>query len=387
MPVHDFDRIIDRRGGDSVKWNSYPADVLPMWVADSDFTAPEPVIRAMEERVRHGAFGYSDSRNESLKRAVEHWLSSRFSWQPDKDWIVFSPSVVVSLALSVRSFTRPGDAVLFLTPSYPPFFSIPRAHGRESLGSSMPVRNGRYEIDFADLEEKMARPATRMFVLCNPHNPTGRVFSQEELCRIGELCLKHGLVIVSDEIHCDYVFPGRRHLPFPSLAPELAERCLMAINPSKTFNIADLHASAVICPNKELRERFSSAAAAMALHSSALGILALSTAYMECAWYVDQLLPYLKRNLDLAASHINERIPGIKTRVPEASYLLWLDCREMGLPQAELKRFFLEKAKLALNSGTDFGVEGEGFMRLNLACPIATVHEALGRLERAANGG
>lgn len=384
MMIHNFDAVIERGNGDSVKWNTYPGDVLPMWVADADFTAPEPVITALEQRVAHGVFGYSDWKNEDLKQAVVHWMHTRFSWRPEPDWVAFSPSVVISLALSVLAFTEPGDSVLFLTPSYPPFFRVPRSHARKPLTSSLILKNGRYEIDFADLEGKAAEPGTRLMYLCNPHNPTGRAFSREELLRIGALCVKHNVLILSDEIHCDYVFPGRAHIPFPSLSGELAERTLVAINPSKTFNVADLHTSAVISANPDLLARFKDTAAGLALHSAALGVIALKTAYMECAWYADQVAAYVKKNLDLAASFINERVPGIRTFVPEATFLLWLDCRAMGLPQKELESFFLDKAKLALNSGTDFGAEGQGFMRLNLACPKATVLEALSRLERAA---
>lgn len=384
MPVHDFDRSIDRRGGDSAKWNTYPGDVLPMWVADADFTAPEPLIKALEKRVQHGVFGYSDWKSDALQQAVAHWMRSRFSWETKPEWIIFSPSVVVSLVLSVLTFTRPGDSVLFLTPSYPPFFRVPRSHAREPLTSSLLMQNGRYEINFPDLEEKMAREKTRLLFLCNPHNPAGRAFSREELLRIGDLCLKHDVLVLSDEIHCDYVFPGRAHIPFPSLSEELAQCSLVTVNPSKTFNVADLHTSAVISANAELMSRFKKTAADLALHSSALGVLALKTAYMECAWYADQVAAYVKGNIDYAAAFINERIPGITTTVPEATFLLWLDCREMSLPQKELETFFLEKAHLALNTGTDFGPEGEGFMRLNLACPRSTVVEAMSRLQKAA---
>lgn len=384
MPVHDFDRIIDRRGGDSAKWNAYPDDVLPMWVADADFTAPAPLVAALEARARHGVFGYSDWRDASYKTAVAHWMRSRFGWQASPDWVAFSPSVVVSLALSLITYTEPGDACLFLTPSYPPFFNIPKAHGREALASPLLLENGRYVPDFDDLEAKMARPRTRLFILCNPHNPTGRVFSREELARLGELCLKHNLLIISDEIHCDYVFPGNEHLPLPSLSEELAQRTLVTVNPSKTFNVADLHASAVICANPHLLARFAGAVERMALHSSAMGMIALKTAYLDCAWYADQAAVYIKANIDLAVPFINENVPGIRSYAPEATFLLWLDCREMGLTQKELERFFLKKAKLALNSGTDFGPEGEGFMRLNLACPRSRLTEALERLEKAA---
>lgn len=383
MHIHNFDMILDRRGGDSVKWNTYPDDVLPMWVADADFTAPEPLTRVLEERVRHGVFGYSRDYGDTLNKAAAHWMWTRFSWDAQPEWSVFSPSVVGSLAIAVMSYTEPGDSVLFLTPSYPPFFSITTSHDRVPLTSSMIMEQGRYVMDFADLEEKMSRERTRLLLLCNPHNPTGRVFTREELLRLGELCERYDVLVLSDEIHCDYVFPGHTHIPFPSLSEALAMRSLVTINPSKTFNIADLHASVAIIPNKELRERFAATAAGLALHSTALGVLAFTTAYMKCAWYADQIAVYVKANCDVAVRAINERVPGIRTYVPESTFLLWLDCRGLGLAQPELERFFLTKAKLALNSGTMFGTDGEGFMRMNLACPRATVLEGLARLEKA----
>lgn len=383
MPIHDFDRIIERRGGDSAKWNAYPEDILPMWVADTDFMAPEPVVKALRDRAAHGIFGYSDSKGASLKAAVGHWMHSRFNWQVSPDWITFSPSVVTALALCVVTFTAPGDNVLFLTPSYPPFFRIPRAHGRNPLSSSLLYEQGRYVMDLADLDVKMADSRTRLLFLCNPHNPTGRVFSREELLELGALCLKHNVLVISDEIHGDYVFPGHTHIPFPSLSPELAERTLVTVNPSKTFNIADLHTSAVLCANPNLLARFVTAAEGMALHGNALGQIALETAYRECAWYADQVAAYVKANIDYAATSINERLPGIRADIPESTFLLWLDCREMGLAQKDLELFFLNKAKLALNSGTDYGSEGTGFMRLNLGCPRSRVTEALSRLEKA----
>ncbi|MDL2314095.1 pyridoxal phosphate-dependent aminotransferase [Desulfovibrio sp. OttesenSCG-928-C14] len=386
MSRHNFDRILERRGTDSVKWNTYPEDVLPMWVADSDFTAPEPLVSALQKRVAHGVFGYSDMKPAQVGLAVCHWMRSRFGWAVAPEAVAFSPSVVVSLALGVLTFTRPGDGAVFLTPSYPPFFRVCEGHGRRALTSALIPdvdAPGGYRIDFADLESKMAQPGARLFILCNPHNPTGRVFSREELLRMGELCAKYDLLIISDEIHCDYVFPPLAHLPLASLSPDLARRTLTVLNPSKTFNIADLHASALISENPEYLQRFASAAQGLSLHSGALGVLALQTAYLECAWYADEARDYVKANLDFAVPYINANLPGITAYLPQSTYLLWLDCRALGLGQAELVDFFLNKAKLAMNSGTDFGPDGAGFMRMNLACPRATLLEGLKRLETA----
>lgn len=382
--MHDFDAHIERRGGDSAKWNAHADGILPMWVADTDFTAPRAIREALEARVSHGVFGYSDWRDASFKDAAALWMRSRFGWTAEPGWALFSPSVVVSLALALRAFTKPGDSAVFLTPTYPPFFWLPGRQGRAALPSAMRLENGRYTIDFADLEAKLARPESRLFILCNPHNPTGRVFSEEELRRLGELCLAHGVFVLSDEIHCDYVFPGRRHIPFPSLSEAFAANSLVTINPSKTFNIADLHCSAVFIPDGGARARFQAEMEAVALHSGALGILAMKTAYTACASYADEVAAYVRANAELAVQAINGGVPGIRVAMPESTFLLWLDCREMGLPQPELERFFLEKAKLALSTGTDFGPEGEGFMRMNVGCPRFRLREALARLEGAA---
>lgn len=384
MPGHDFDRIIDRRGGDSVKWNVYPAEVLPMWVADADFLAPEAVTRALAERVSHGVFGYSSGLEPAFRQAVSHWMQSRFSWSVDPEWVAFSPTVVISLVLCVQTFTEPGDAVLFFTPSYPPFFSVPQNNGRQALCSSLIRTDDGYAIDFDDFAEKAARPSTKLLLLCNPHNPTGRAFTREELTRIGDICLEHGVLVVADEIHCDYVHPGKAHLPFASLSRAFAMNCLTAVNPSKTFNIADLHCSALISANPELLAAFTKATERMALHSNALGMRALITAYTECACYADGVNAYTLDNIRLAVPRINSAVPGVSAYVPESTFLLWLDCRGLGLPQTGIEDFFVKEAKLALNPGTAFGPEGEGFMRMNLACPRSTVEEALDRLERAA---
>lgn len=385
MPIHDFDRILDRRGGDSIKWNLYPEKVLPMWVADSDFTAPEPVIAALQKRVSEGVYGYSDPLDSEFKQAVTHWMRSRFSFDAKDEWVTFSPGVVISLMLCVLAYTKPGDNVVFLTPTYGPFFNVPKAHGRTPLGSPLLLEGpGQYAIDFADLEAKLAQKNSTLMFLCNPHNPTGKVLSHADLMQIGELCLKHGVPVISDEVHCDYVHPGKKHLPFAGLSDDMAQNCLVALNPSKTFNVADLQCSAVISANAGLLSQFKDMVQRHFLGSNSLGKIALKTAYRECAWYADQVAAYTKANLDMAAAFINERVAKISAYSPESTYLLWLDCREMRLEQKELEAFFLEKALIGLNSGTIFGQEGAGFMRMNLACPRSTVQEALLRLEKAA---
>ena len=381
VKLHDFDQIVSRQDGDSEKWNHYGDDVLPMWVADSDFTVPQPVVDALASRVRHGVFGYPDDMGRALENAAVHWMFSRFSWRAEPEWVSFSPGVSAALALAITTFAAPGEGVLMFTPTYPPFIRLTKANGRTLLASSLVFEQGVYTIDWADLEAKAS--GAKLFLLCNPQNPTGKVFTKEELLRIGDICLRNDITVLSDEVHCDYIAPQCRHIPFASLSEELGAICLTAINPSKTFNIAGLQAAAVIAGNPELRDRFRAASGRASLWGNTLGVIAFHTAYTQCAYYADQVAAYTRKNLEQAVPFINEKIPGISTYLPEATYLLWLDCRALGMEQEELESFFIGKAKVALNSGTTFGPEGKGFMRMNLACPSACVREGLERIERA----
>ena len=386
MTQNIFDQVIQRRGLDGEKWNRYPEDVLPMWIADSDFKTPQEIITALAKRVEQGAFGYTNFDNSPFCKAAQRWMSVRFGWTIDPDWVVLTPGVRAGLALSVITFTAPDDNVVMLTPVYPPFYSIVRDNGRNPVSSPLICSNGKYEIDFADLERKLSDPKARMLLLCNPHNPTGRVFTKNELLRIGDLCLKHNILVMSDEIHCDYVFEGHKHIPFPSLGQDYADISLVAINPSKTFNIADLHTGAMISANPILLNRYKAAVTSANWGSHSFGLIAFITAYTQCDYYADAVNSYTYANLKHAVDFINTHIPKINAYLPESTYLLWLDCSEMGFgTQHELENFFLDKAKLALNSGIDYGIEGKQFMRINLACPRSIVEEALNRLENAVN--
>lgn len=381
---HDFDEVVERRGTGSVKWNRYSPDVLPMWVADSDFKAPAPVLEVLRMQAERGIFGYTDGFDCALERAAAHWMSSRFGWQVDPDEVSFSPGVSATLAVAITTFAAPGESVLMFTPTYPPFYNLTRLNGRKVLGSSLlPGANGAYAIDWPDLEAKMARPDVRLMLLCNPQNPTGRVFARAELERLGELCLRHGVTMLSDEIHCDFIAPGHAHIPFASLSPEISAITLTGVSPSKTFNIAGLKSAAVISTNADLLARFKETVHRNALEKNTAGLLAFHAAYTRCAYYADQIAAYVRANQELAVGFINKEAPGIAAYLPEGTYLLWLNCGGLGLTQPDLERFFLEKAKLGLNSGTDFGPEGQGYMRMNLACPKVTVIEAMRRLKAA----
>jgi cystathionine beta-lyase len=403
---YDFDAIVDRRGTDSIKYGAYAKDVLPMWIADSDFPCPTPVLDAIKARAAHGVFGYP-LEEKIVEQAAVHWMKTRFNWQLTPDMAAFSPTVVSSLAIAVDIYTEPGDQVLFLTPTYPPFYRVVRTAGRVVLGSSFihdsQADQNSWQIDFDDLDKKMSGARARLFFLCNPHNPTGRVFTREELLKIGALCLKHNVLLLSDEIHCDYVYPnqrGLRHIPFSTLSEELAHISITTISPSKTFNLAGLYTSAVISSNPGLISRFRGAVAKAAVHPSSFGLLGIKIAYTECADYAEQVVAYIRKNQEYAVKYINENIPGLNAYLPEGTCLLWINCAELhsnldkdtgkkplsekNVPnQDTLVKFFLNKAKVGLSSGLDFGDEGRGFMRMNMACPLATVKEGLQRIEQA----
>ncbi len=384
MLTHNFDEIIDRKGFGK-KWATYPADVIPMWVADSDFKAPQPLIDAIERLARHGIYGYTGS-DGAFEKAAARWMDVRFGWKADPSWVEFVPCVGAALSLAVTCFTKPGDNVLMQTPIYPPFTAVTKYNGRNPLNNPL-IKNkdGNYSIDFEDLEKKLAQPRTKLFLLCNPHNPSGRAFTKEELTRMGEMCKKHGVIVFSDEIHCDYVYPGHKHISFPTLSKDMADISLVSINPSKTFNIADFRTAAVLSANKHLLEHYKIAMTNSKLGRCSFGITAFETAYTKCDYYADQVAVYIKKNIDYVVDSFKARVPKLSVYAPDATYLLWIDCSKLGMNQADLVKFFLEKAKVAMNSGTDFGVEGTGYMRMNLACPLSTVKEAVARIEKAVN--
>ena len=389
MRHHDFDEEIPRRGSGCKKWDTYPEDVLPMWVADTDFKAPQEVIDAVIAKAAHGVYGYTGMTGGSFEKATASWMQRRHGWDADPSWVEYTPTIGTSLAFAVTSFTQPGDFVVMQTPIYPPFRAAIETNGRRVAANPLlppgPGEDGAYRIDFEDLEKKLAMPRARLLLLCNPHNPTGRCFTREELQRISELCLRHNVIVFSDEIHADFIYGGQSMISFPTLSPEAARQCLVTVNPSKTFNVADFKTAAVISANADLMDRYRATMQSARLGRISLCILAYEVAYTQCDYYVDQVRDYIGRNMDYAVSYFRDKIPGIGAYRPEATYLLWLDCRKLGMGQNELEAFFIEKAKVAFNSGTDFGEEGRGFMRMNLGCTMKTMKEAMPRIERAVN--
>ncbi len=377
----DLDRIIERRTSDSIKWRLYGEDVLPLWVADMDFSAPEAVIRALHDRVAHGIFGYGIEPPELRPLLVER-LQRLYGWQVPAEALIFLPGVIPGFNLAARTVAAPGDGVLVQTPIYYPILRVPQNTGLALNGMELTRRpDGQYEIDL-DRFEATITGRTRIFILCNPHNPVGRVFRRDELEQMANLCLRHNVLICSDEIHCDLVFTGHRHLPIAALAPEVAAQTITLLAPSKTYNIAGLHCAVAIIPNPELRKRFQAARADLVPGVDVLGYTAALAAYRDGGPWLAAVLRYLEANRDLVFEYVNSHLPGVTMAKPEGTYLAWLDCRGAGLPDNP-HRFFLEKARVAVNDGATFGPGGEGFVRLNFACPRSTLLAALDRMREA----
>jgi cystathionine beta-lyase len=378
---YDFDCIVNRCGTDSVKWCYYPADALPLWVADMDFRSPEPVITALRERVEHGVFGYGREPPEIRSVIVER-LQQLYRWQVSPDWLIFLPGVVIGFNLACCAFAVRGDGVLLQTPAYPPILEAPENAGCTCDEMELTRRaDGHYYVDL-DRFESTITDRTRVFILCNPHNPVGRVFTRQELHGMAEICLRHSVLICSDEIHCDFVYRAAEHIPIAALDPEVATHTITLMAPSKTYNIAGLHFAVGIVPDEDLRKRLCAAKKGLVHEPDILAYTAALAAYREGQPWLDSVVSYLEANRDFAVDYVNERLPGVRVAKPEGTYLLWLDCRKAGIP-GNPQKFFLERAKVALNDGPDYGRGGEDFLRLNFGCPRAALVEALGRMESA----
>ncbi|MCB0045182.1 MAG: PatB family C-S lyase [Caldilineaceae bacterium] len=382
MSSYNFDQVVNRRGTDSAKWGYFP-EALPLWVADMDFRSPQPILDALTERVEEGVFGYALELPE-LKEAIAARLANRYDWQVTPEEIVFLPGLVSGLNAVSRAIGAPGDGILVNTPVYPPFLTAPENQGRELHAAEQRAEEEggtlRYTIDFDALETAI-RPNTRMFILCNPHNPTGRAYIREELERLADMAARHDLIVCSDEIHCELILDDVKHIPLASLGPDVAARTITLIAPSKTFNVPGLGLSAAIVPNAELRKQLEQGMAGIVPHCNLLGMHAALAAYTQCDDWLAELLAYLRANRDYAVDYIARHMPNLRTTVPEATYLLWIDCRGAGLENPQ--QFFLEEAGVALNDGTAFGQGGEGFVRLNLGCTRATLKEALDKMTAA----
>ncbi|MDG4597252.1 MAG: PatB family C-S lyase [Candidatus Contendobacter sp.] len=382
MP-YDFDRAPDRRGTDSLKWQRY-GNALPLWVADMDFVSPEPVLAALHERVAHGVFGYG-APPEALTETICARMNVQYRWTVTPEQIVHLPGLVCGLNVACRAVGEPGDAVLVQTPVYPPFLTAPGYQGRELVTAELTaaIRDGRLYYGFDDTAfEAAIGPRTQLFILCHPHNPVGRTFTRAELQRLAAICERHDLTICSDEIHCDLLLDGRRHIPLATLAPEIAQRCITLMAPSKTFNIAGLGTSFAIIQNPELRRRFKQAMRGIVPDANILGLRAALAAYRHGDDWLRELLVYLAANRDYVVEYVARHLPDVRATIPEATYLAWLDCRDVDL-SGNPHEFLLRKAGVALNDGATFGPGGDGFVRLNFGCPRDRLAEGLERMRAA----
>jgi cysteine-S-conjugate beta-lyase len=381
ITMYDFRSFPDRRITESVKWGVYGKDVLPMWVADMDFVSPQPVIDALKERVEHGVFGYPMVSDE-LKTVVVERMATRYKWEITEDDLLFIPGVVPGFNLVCQALTGAGDSMIMQTPVYPPFLSAPGNAGIKGITVDlMQDKTGQYRIDF-EAFEKAIQENTKVFLLCNPHNPVGRVYRLDELERLTEICLSHHITICSDEIHSDLIYGGYRHIPIASLNNEIEQNAVTLIAPSKTFNIAGLECSVLICRNQEMKKKIESARRGLLGGVNVLGLTAGFAAYKHGDEWLEEFLGVLQSNRDLLVKFVHENLKGIKMSIPEGTYLAWLDCR--GLESIEDPyQFFLKEAKVALNDGAEFGEAGKGFLRMNFGCPESMLIEAMMRMKQA----
>lgn len=383
----NFDQIINRIGTSSLKWDSDPryvsGDILPMWVADMDFPVPDGVSAALEKRAAHPIYGYTYD-SGSFQQLTRSWLYRHHGWDVETDWVEFSPSVLTSLAMFLNTATTPGQSVIIMSPVYYPFSQFILNNGRRVEDCPLLNDSGRYTIDFARLKESAQKPNTAAMILCNPHNPVGRVFTHDELAQVAEICMNAGLKVFSDEIHADLIMPGNKHIPFASLSKEIAEITVTGYSPTKPFNLAGLQASSVVIPNETMRNAVLHQREAWGLSNiNTFALEAYCAAYATGDEYLQELCQYLAKNRDYAAAFIQEEIPELKISNLEGTYLMWLDCSSLSLSSADLDVFFQNKARLSLDSGSWFGPGGEGYMRLNIACPRPVLETALLQLKQA----
>ncbi len=377
---YDFDTVRERRGSDSTKWKKYGPEVLPMWVADMDFVSAEPILRALHERVNHGFFGYTFP-TEEFCQTVRLRLKDLYGWPVREEDLFSLPGLVTGLNFAFQTYAAPGEGVLVQPPVYHHFIKDPINHGRIVLDPPLVQNGDTYEIDF-DAFEKAVTKETRIFILCNPHNPVARVYTRKELEKIAEICLRHRLVICSDEIHCDLLYPGYRHIPIATLGAEVAQRTVTLIAPSKTYNLAGLRCGLAVIQNEEMGKVWKKNTQGLNPGLNILGQVAALAGYREGQEWLDQILAYLTNNRDFLCQYVRDKLPGVRMTRMEATYLAWLDCRQAGIPGNPFQ-FFLKEAKVALNDGAEFGRGGEGFVRLNFACPRKTLTEALDRMSLA----
>ena len=387
MPF-DFDTVPNRRGTNCFKYDfaremGMPEDVLPLWVADMDFPTAPAVLERLHALAEHGIFGYTGVKDAYFS-AVHNWYAQRFSWETQRSWLVTTPGVVFAIAIAIRAFTQKGDAILIQQPVYYPFANKVTENDRQLVVNPLVLKNGRYKMDFADMERKIVDYRVKMLLLCSPHNPVGRVWTKEELLRVGEICQKHGVLVVSDEIHADFTYAGHTHRVFASVKSEFADFTITCTAPSKTFNLAGLQNSNIFIPNRQLRHAYKKELSACGCGgTNCMGMAACQAAYEAGADWLEQLKQYLAGNLAYIRQFLREKLPDIALIEPEGTYLVWLDLRKLGLTEQQQRQLIVQDAKLWLDTGTLFGQGGEGFERINIACPRTTIKQAMQRLEHA----
>lgn len=383
---YNFDEIVDRKNSDSIKWTGVEEkfganDILPMWIADMDFKSADEIIEALKDRVDHGVFGYIQ-KPDSFYQSIIDWVKKKFDWEIKKEWILFTPGVVSGFNIGVREFTEEGDKVLVQSPVYPPFFRVLDNNKRVANNSPLIYKDGKFLMNYEELENNIGD--TKVMMLCNPHNPVGRVWSKEELKRLGDICLENNTIIISDEIHSDFTLKGVKHTPMASISKELEQNTITLMAPSKTFNVAGLVTSFAIIANEDLRNTYAQAIETLEIDGTTIfGALALEVAYNHGEEWLKQLLVYVEDNIDYAIDYIEKKIPEIKVDKPEGTYLLWLDFNKLDKTADEIEEALLRVGKVALNDGRPYGEGGDKFFRLNIGCPRSILEEGLKRIEKA----
>lgn len=376
---YDFDKTIDRRATNSYKWDSAPEGVLPMWVADMDFRTAPAIIDALQKRVAHGIFGYTRV-PDAYYDAVTSWFSRRHGWDIDREWIIYTSGVVPAVSAVIKAMTVPGDKVIVQTPVYNCFFSSIRNNGCEIVSNPLRRTADTYEMDFDALERCAADPRAKVMLLCNPHNPAGRVWTPDELTRLGNICLRNGVTVVSDEIHCELVYQGVKYTPFASLSDAFLHRSVTCVSPSKAFNIAGLQIANIVAFDNDMRSRIDKAININEVCDvNPFGVAATIAAYNEGEEWLNQLVDYLHGNYEAMAEFCRRELPEFPITRLEGTYLVWMDCSSLGMPSDALEHALLEDARLWLNAGTMYGAEGEGYMRWNIACPRSVMLDGLNR--------
>lgn len=385
---YNFDEIINRKNTNSIKYDGAvkfkkSEDLLPLWIADMDFRSPGPVIQALTEVSRSGLYGYSLI-DQNYFNTLEHWYNKNYEWELKKEWLLVTPGIIFAVAMAIRSLTQEGEAVLIQRPVYYPFTTVIVRNNRKLVNNSLILKDNRYVIDYEDFEDKIIENDVKLFIFCNPHNPVGRVWTKEEIVKLADICLKHNVKIISDEIHSDFVFDGHKHIVLSNLSKDYEDITITCTAPTKTFNLAGLQISNIWISNLQIRKGIRKEIVKTGYDWPSLtGIVACQAAYENGETWLIELKAYLQRNLTYIKEYITRYLPEIKLIEPEGTYLVWLDFRDFGLSDDEVENLIVNKAKLWLDNGVMFGEEGSGFQRINIACPRAVLEEALNRIRDA----